>query len=53
VIRGEPKIVIFAIRDIRPGEEITYDYMFEMDGGGELVPCYCGSRYCKGYMNVG
>lgn len=46
-----PKIVIYAIKDILPGEEIAYDYMFA-EGEGELVPCYCGSRDCKGYMNV-
>lgn len=49
------KIIIEALRDIAPGEEITYDYGFEFD-----VPytrkllaiwaCHCGQPNCRGTM---
>ena len=37
---------IFAIRDISPGEEITFDYQFERIGNG-AIPCFCGSAKCR------
>ena len=38
---------IMAIKDIAPGEEITYDYDFEE---GPTHPCRCGSPKCRGYI---
>lgn len=43
------KIVIYANRDIEPGEEITYDYKFPIEA--DKIPCLCGSKYCKGTLN--
>ncbi|KAI9010859.1 hypothetical protein CLU79DRAFT_891196 [Phycomyces nitens] len=43
------KIVIYANRDIEPGEEITYDYKFPIEA--DKIPCLCGSRFCKGTLN--
>ena len=42
------RIWIVAIRDIQPGEEITYDYNL-YDGDGD-APCFCGSKKCRGTM---
>jgi hypothetical protein len=36
-----------AIRDIEPGEEITYDYGFVAD---VAEPCSCGARTCRGLI---
>jgi len=44
------RIWIIARRDIRPGEELTYDYNIYDTEPGEAVPCYCGSRNCRGTM---
>ena len=45
-IRG--RVWISAIRDIRTGEELTYDYNL-YDGGGD-VPCHCRARHCRGSL---
>lgn len=43
------RIWIMAIRDIAPGEEITYDYCL-YDGGEDDQICNCGARRCRGTM---
>jgi uncharacterized protein len=36
-----------ALRDIAPGEELTYDYAF----GAEVAePCHCGAPACRGLI---
>lgn len=47
IIRG--KIWIIAIKDIKNGEEITYDYGYDLDNW-EDHPCKCGSDNCIGYI---
>lgn len=44
----EGRVWIMALRDIEPGEELTYDYCL-YDGDGD-APCYCGSKKCRGTM---
>lgn len=51
------RIYIRAIRDIQPGEELSYDYAIE--AGEPLTaklkscwPCWCGSRRCRGTVLV-
>ncbi len=36
-----------AVRNIEPGEEITYDYAF---AGHLAVPCNCGTARCRGLI---
>jgi uncharacterized protein len=45
-IRG--RVWITAIRDIRAGEELTYDYNL-YDGEGD-APCRCRTRKCRGSL---
>ena len=47
IIRG--KIWINAIRNIKQGEELTYDYGYDMDSY-EDHPCRCGSKNCVGFI---
>ena len=47
IIRG--KIWINAIKNIKQGEELTYDYGYDMDSY-EDHPCRCGSKNCVGYI---
>ena len=43
------KIFIYSRRKIRKGEELTLDYAFREER--VKIPCRCGSRKCRGYMN--
>ena len=47
------RIYIEAIRDIAPGEELTYDYQYERDGTEDekwekIYVCKCGAPTCRG-----
>ncbi len=51
------RIFIHALRRIRTGEELFYDYHLETDEGVERTteieeeaPCYCGSPRCRGTL---
>ena len=44
------KIWVIAIRDIKKGEELTYDYGFGFDEGYKDFPCKCGEKNCAGYI---
>lgn len=46
-VRGH--IWITARRDIRKGEELTFDYGFDVENWQEH-PCRCGSEKCVGYI---
>jgi len=48
-ILGKKHIIIFSLRKILPGEELTYDYKFPIEK--VKIPCYCGAKKCKKYMN--
>ena len=53
----DKRIYVRAIRDIRPGEELSYDYAIE--AGEPLTqavkarwPCWCGAKKCRGTVLV-
>jgi SET domain-containing protein len=43
------KIFIYSTRDIQDGEELGFDYGFDVDCY-EDHPCLCGSKECIGYI---
>jgi SET domain-containing protein len=43
------RVWIMAIRNIRAGEELVYDY-FLYDGDDDEARCNCGSKNCRGSM---
>jgi hypothetical protein len=52
VIEGK-RIFIYALRTIRPGEEIAYDYQYERtdehtEEDEKFYKCLCGSPKCRG-----
>jgi len=44
------KVWVYAIRDIKKGEELSYDYGFGYDEYYKDFPCRCGSKNCIGYI---
>jgi SET domain-containing protein len=47
----EKKIVIIANRPIKAGEELAYDYQFELEDNEEKLACLCGAPNCVKWMN--
>lgn len=48
-VREQPRMAIFALREIKPGEEITFNYNFQRFGE-EHVECHCGAPSCIGIL---
>ncbi|KAH7951874.1 hypothetical protein HPB52_014404 [Rhipicephalus sanguineus] len=48
-VDNKKHIVIFALRSILKGEELTYDYKFPIED--VKIPCSCGSRRCRKFLN--
>lgn len=47
IIRG--RIWIYSLREIKAGEELTYNYGFDVDTWDEH-PCCCGTERCVGFI---
>jgi len=47
IVRGH--IWLYALRKIKAGEELTYNYSHDLDDYEER-PCHCGASRCVGYM---
>ncbi|KAL7151749.1 hypothetical protein ABFS83_04G052400 [Erythranthe nasuta] len=50
MIDGETRIAIFATRDIKKGEHLTYDYKFVQFGADQ--DCHCGAVGCRQKLGV-
>ncbi|MGD0812786.1 MAG: SET domain-containing protein-lysine N-methyltransferase [Verrucomicrobiota bacterium] len=48
----EGRIWITALRDILPGEEITFNYGYDWEAYQEH-PCHCGATECVGFILAG
>ncbi|KJE89970.1 mixed-lineage leukemia protein, partial [Capsaspora owczarzaki ATCC 30864] len=46
---GVKRIIYFASRVVLEGEELTVDYKMPIED--VKIPCYCGTRSCRGSMN--
>ncbi|TLD25730.1 SET domain-containing protein [Venturia nashicola] len=50
-VNGEPRMGLFAGEDgIFTGEELTYDYNFEVYSEDNVQVCLCGSENCRGIL---
>ncbi|XP_052202818.1 histone-lysine N-methyltransferase ASHH2 [Diospyros lotus] len=50
MVNGEVCIGLFALRDIKKGEEVTFDYNYVRVFGAAAKKCVCGSSHCRGYI---
>lgn len=50
-VDGRKHIVIFALRKIYRGEELTYDYKFPIEDEDNKLHCNCGARRCRRFLN--
>uniref|UniRef100_UPI003AADCCE6 histone-lysine N-methyltransferase 2B n=1 Tax=Centroberyx gerrardi TaxID=166262 RepID=UPI003AADCCE6 len=50
-VDGHKHIVIFALRKIYRGEELTYDYKFPIEDENNKLHCNCGARRCRRFLN--
>lgn len=49
-VNGLFRMALFAMRDIVPGEELTYDYNFSLFNPTEGQPCRCDTPQCRGVI---
>ncbi|KAI8062552.1 hypothetical protein BC940DRAFT_370146 [Gongronella butleri] len=53
------RLAFFAIRDIKKGEELTFDYLGPGDRNVSLkgkklsINCLCGTKACRGFVHAG
>lgn len=50
-VDGRARIGIFALKDLKIGDELTFDYRFERFGG-KKEKCHCGAKNCRGYLGA-
>lgn len=46
------KIMFYALRDIKAGEELTFDYSISEEETSWRMKCGCGSKKCRKYMTA-
>ena len=48
---GKYSVSMYAIKDIKENEELTFDYCSMTESEEEMLNshCLCGSKYCKDY----
>ena len=50
-VKGELCIGIFAKKDIKEDEELTFNYDFDLNKT-RYQKCLCGSKNCRGYLGI-
>ncbi|KAH1005289.1 hypothetical protein HUJ04_006302 [Dendroctonus ponderosae] len=49
-VNGQFRMALFALRNIQPFEELSYDYNFSLFNPAEGQPCKCRSAQCRGVI---
>ncbi|KAK9512092.1 hypothetical protein O3M35_000594 [Rhynocoris fuscipes] len=50
-VERDVRIIIFTKRRINRGEELAYDYKFDIEDDQHKIPCMCGAPNCRKWMN--
>jgi len=48
-VNGFLRVGFFSLREIEPGEELTFDYQYQRYGE-KAQRCFCGSENCRGVL---
>ena len=51
-VKGILRAAVVGLRDLHPGEELTFDYQWERKRGRATTKCRCGSANCRGTLEV-
>ena len=51
-VNGHIRVGVYSLRDIAPGEFLSYDYQFDTKHGDKFR-CRCGAANCRGTMKGG
>ena len=44
------KVWVYALKNIKRGDELSYDYGFSFDGDFRNYPCKCGAKNCAKFI---
>ena len=44
------KVFVYAMKNIKKGDELSYDYGFSYDSDYKQFPCKCRTKNCCGYI---
>ncbi len=44
------KVWVYALKDIKKGDELSYDYGFSFDEDFQNYPCRCGAKNCAKFI---
>jgi histone-lysine N-methyltransferase NSD2 len=47
MVNGDTRVGLFALRDVEPGTELTFNYQLECEEGTKKK-CLCGAKHCSG-----
>jgi len=50
-VLAEKCVGFFALRDIKNGEELSFDYQFKVFNEKERQKCLCGAENCRGWLD--
>ena len=49
-VGGLPRMCFFAIKEIKEGGELTFDYNWVWDKNKRKTECKCGTANCRGFI---
>lgn len=51
-VNGDDRAIIIALKPIKAGDELTFDYRWSKISGAPQIPCLCGSKKCRKFIDI-